>query len=123
MTTFAYKPCTKESQTKNNRQKKTAKQRGDIPDKARSKAAERSNGRCEWCGWVNGSYDATGRKWGLQCSHLVRRWKVEETTDNEIAFLCGPSVNTGTCHNKVDYTTEGRKWALQYHMKLLQVSE
>lgn len=105
------------------RSKPTAKQRGHIPDKVRREVAERSQGRCEWCGWVNGSYDATGRKWGLQCSHLVRRWKLDETTVNDVAFLCGPSVNSGTCHNKVDYTKAGRIWALEFQNKLSQVSE
>jgi hypothetical protein len=99
------------------RVKPTAKQRGNIKPSVRSKAKERANGHCEMCG-VHES-----QIWGLQCAHLVRRWKLAETTENDVAMLCGPSVNTGTCHNKVDYTTEGRKWALQYHMKLLQVSE
>lgn len=120
MTTFTLKSCPKPDFK---RSKKTAKQRGDIPDKVRQKAAERAQGRCEWCGWANGSYDATGRKWGLQCSHLVRRWKLSETTVNDVAFLCGPSVNTGTCHNKVDYTEAGKNWALEFQNKLLEESE
>lgn len=101
------------------RMKKTAKQRGYIPLKASEKAKERAKGRCEWCGWSPGNYDPTERKMGLQRAHLVRRWKCESVTENDIAILCGPSVNSDTCHWKVDYTESGRKWAEQYREKLL----
>jgi hypothetical protein len=112
---------TKESQTNHKRGKRTARQRGDIPAKARAEAHKRSAGRCEWCGWVNGSYDPTGRKWGLQAAHLVRRWNIDErTTETDIAMFCGPSVNTDTCHNKVDYTKAGKEWATGYRNQLIQ---
>src|SRR5690606_24280732 len=102
------------------RTKKTAKQRGYISSKVRQAVDTRSQGRCEWCGWYEGQYDPTGRKWGLQKAHLRRRWKLEETTEHDIANLCGPSVNTNTCHWKVDYTEEGRRWAEQFRERLMQ---
>ncbi|GGJ11189.1 hypothetical protein GCM10008022_20430 [Paenibacillus hunanensis] len=83
------------------RVKKTAKQRGQIMAEVYADALDRSQGYCERCG---------SPQW-LECAHLVRRWKLDETTVNDVAMLCGPSVNTGTCHNWVDYTAEGRKWA------------
>lgn len=60
----------KTDQLNSKRQKKTAKQRGDIPDKVRWKAAARAAGACEWCGWVNGNHDPTGRKWGFNAPIL-----------------------------------------------------
>lgn len=102
------------------RSKPTAKQRGQISKEVYDEAVERSGGRCEACGWYEGSYNVGNRKWGLECAHLIRRRNVEmETTVTEVAMLCGPSVNTGTCHNKVDYTRAGKNWAIQYREYLL----
>lgn len=100
------------------RRKKTAKQRGAISVQADREAKERAQGRCERCGWVEGSYDPSGRRWGLERAHLERRWKLEETTGKDIAMLCGPSVNSGTCHHWVDYTSDGKAWAREYRKKL-----
>lgn len=102
------------------RTKKTAAQRGHISAKVRQRVHIRSGGRCEWCGWAPGEYDATGRRMGLQDAHLVRRWKLPETTENDVARLCGPSTNAGTCHWKVDYTAAGREWAEAFRKKLYQ---
>lgn len=112
-------PCPKPS---HKRSKKTAKQRGVISPSVAAKVDARANGRCEWCGWQRGNYDPTDRKMGLQRAHLVRRWNVDvETTEMELAKLCGPSVNSGTCHWKVDFTTQGRAWAEEFRGKLIQV--
>lgn len=100
------------------RHKRTAKQRGYITSQASERAKNRAQGACECCGWMPGNYDPSGRKWGLQRAHLVRRWKLDETTENDIAILCGPSVNSGTCHNWIDYTAEGREWAEKYRERL-----
>ncbi len=86
------------------RAKKTAKERGRIKPEVYAKAAARAAGRCERCG--RGDLI-------LQCAHLVRRWKLDETTERDVMMLCGPSVNSGTCHWWVDYTREGREWAEQ----------
>ncbi|WP_025850923.1 hypothetical protein [Paenibacillus ehimensis] len=104
------------------RSKKTAKERGRITKVVYDEAAARSQGRCEWCGWAAGSFDPTGRRWGLEAAHLIRRRNCIETTAQDIAMLCGPSVNSGTCHNKVDYTKSGREWAASYR-KQLKVGE
>ena len=100
------------------RSKKTAKERGFITKAVYDEAAHRAQGRCEWCGWAAGSFDPTGRRWGLEAAHLIRRRNCDETTAQDIAMLCGPSVNSGTCHNKVDYTREGRQWAANYRKQL-----
>lgn len=118
----------KEDQIKHNRTKKkakyqrhkpTARQRGDISTKTRKAVRERSGGRCERCGWMPGQQDPRGRKWGLQAAHLLQRRNCNETTETEVADLCGPSVNSGTCHHWVDSTKAGRKWALKYREELL----
>ncbi|MCG7385063.1 HNH endonuclease [Paenibacillus sp. ACRRY] len=94
---------------KHKRFKRTAKERGRITSEVYEAALERSGGRCERCGKCD----------YLQCAHLIRRWKVEvETTVNDVAMLCGPSVNTGTCHNIIDYTQAGKEWAEEYRDRL-----
>lgn len=96
--TFEFRPCPKPDFK---REKPTAKQRGATSKAVYAAALARSGGRCERCGCVG----------ELQCAHLIRRRLIKDkTTVNDVAMLCGPSVNTGTCHNWVDYTEEGREW-------------
>lgn len=97
---------------KRRRHKPTAKQRGRISPEVYRAAYERAGGCCERCKKPGSPEYGT-----LQCAHLVRRWKLSETTVNDVAMLCGPSVNSGTCHNWVDYTREGRQWAAQLRQK------
>lgn len=98
---FKHNPVPKPS---HKRTKKTAKQRGAISSAVYQAAMERSGGVCERCG--RGGY--------LECAHLIRRWKIEtETTVNDVAMVCAPAVNSGTCHNWIDYTADGREWALE----------
>lgn len=93
------------------RRKPTTKMRGRITKQVYDAALSRSQGRCERC----------GKDGYLEAAHLIRRWKIEEaTTVNDIAMLCGPSVNTGTCHNWIDYTAEGRNWAIEFRKKLYE---
>lgn len=103
---------------KTRRLKPTTKQRGRISPEAYQVAYDRAGGRCERCG-KPGSQEYGS----LQCAHLVRRWKLDKTTANDVAMLCGPSVNTGTCHNWIDYTREGRKWAERYRERLYGVND
>ena len=108
MMDFGFNPVSKPSYR---RRKPTSKMRGRITTDVYNAAYERSGGRCERCGKTE----------GLQAAHLIRRWKIEsQTTANDIAILCGPSVNTGTCHNWVDYTREGRDWAAEYRSQLYE---
>lgn len=96
---FTFNPAPK---PKHKRNSPTAKQRGAISKDVYNAAMERSGGRCERCGSTE----------GLQCAHLIRRWQVEGgTTVDDVAMLCGPSVNSGTCHHWIDYTQEGKQWA------------
>lgn len=106
-------PCRAVPKPKHSRNKPTAKMRGRITPAVYYAAYERSGGCCERCGkYGNPDYGT------LQCAHLVRRWKLDQTTVNDVAMLCGPSVNTGTCHNWVDCTREGRVWAEDFRQRL-----
>lgn len=108
MSAFGFHPYPK---PKHKRGKRTAKERGAISSEVYDKALERSGGCCERCG--RGGY--------LQCAHLLRRWKIEEeTTVNDVAMLCGPSTNTGTCHNWIDYTRAGKEWAEEFREQLYE---
>lgn len=103
---FEFRPAPK---PKSRRLKPTTKQRGRITPDVYQGAMERSGGRCERCGIAG----------YLEAAHLIRRWKIENgTTVNDIAMLCGPAVNTGTCHNFIDYTAAGREWAEQFRQQL-----
>lgn len=113
---FGYNPAPKPT---SRRRKPTTKMRGRIKPEVYQGAMERSGGHCERCGkYGNPEYQT------LQCAHLVRRWRIEvETTVNDVAMLCGPSVNTGTCHNWIDYTAEGKAWAEEYRHELYERSK
>lgn len=107
---FEYNPVPK---PKSRRNKPTSKMRGRISPEVYAGAMERSGGRCERCDKPGSQEYGT-----LQCAHLIRRWKLPETTVNDVAMLCGPSVNTGTCHNWIDYTAVGKEWAVNYREQL-----
>lgn len=98
------------------RSKPTAKERGAISPEVYDKAMSRADQQCERCGWPRMARE--DRKWRLEAAHLIRRHKLDKTTEDDIAMLCGPSVNSGTCHHWVDYTEEGRQWAEEYRRRL-----
>lgn len=112
--TYTYNPVPKPT---HNRKSPRLRDRGRIHPHVYSTAYDNANGRCEWCGYRDGSIDPSGQKWGLEAAHGVRRRHLNETTADDLIMLCGPSVNTGTCHNIADYTRAGRERMIE-HMKL-----
>lgn len=98
------------------RNKPRLRDRGRVRPEVYREAYEAAGGRCEWCGWVEGTFDPSGQKWRLEAAHGVRRRHLEETTADDLIMLCGPSVNSGTCHHEADYTRAGRKRMIE-HMK------
>lgn len=82
-----------------------------ITQAVRKEVWERSEGRCERCG--------RSRAYAFEFAHLVNASQGGRGDDpTNIVLLCGPSVNTGTCHNYADYTAEGRAWKLGKRQEL-----
>ena len=82
-----------------------------ITKEVREEVLERSEGKCERCG--------RSRAYAFEMAHLVNASQGGRGDDPaNVVLLCGPSVNTGTCHNFADYTVEGRKWKLNKRKEL-----
>lgn len=116
----AHNRSDKTKKVTHNRKSPRLRDRGLVKPEVYKKAYERSGGRCERCGWKDGSIDPTGARWKLEAAHAIRRRHLDETTPEDIIMLCGLQVNTGTCHNWVDMTRDGRKWAEQFRNNLIR---
>lgn len=82
-----------------------------ITNKVRQEVLNRSEGKCERCG--------KSRAYAFEMSHLVQASQGGRGDDPaNIVLLCGPSVNTGTCHNFADYTKEGKEWRMKKREEL-----
>jgi hypothetical protein len=82
-----------------------------ISTKARKEVIRRSEGRCERCG--------RSQAYAFEVSHLVNASQLGSGSDPaNLALLCGPKVNKGTCHNFADETAKGREWKQQFRKKL-----
>ena len=82
-----------------------------ITKEVREEVLERSEGKCERCG--------RSRAYAFEMAHLVNASQGGRGDDPaNVVLLCGPSVNTGTCHNFADYTAEGREWKLNKRKEL-----
>jgi 5-methylcytosine-specific restriction endonuclease McrA len=87
-----------------------------ITNKARQEVLRRSEGKCERCG--------RSRSYAFEVSHLRQASKIGSGSDPaNLVLLCGPSVNTGTCHWFADSTAEGREWRMQKHEELKRYYE
>lgn len=88
------------------RHKRLKPKRGNltkITPKVRKEVLRRSEGRCERCG--------VATAYAFEMAHLINASQLGRGDEPwNIVLLCGPSVNTGTCHNWADYTAEGREW-------------
>ncbi len=115
MTTFAYRPVTKESQLHRTRIKPTQKQMGDISTKVRKRVNERSNNCCERC------MKHKSAVWTLEQAHITSRVRIShKTTEYDLVRLCGPSTQSGTCHHWVESTRIGKDWLEAFRLKLLE---
>ena len=93
----------KEMQLKSNRIKPKRGNRTRITQKVRIEVLRRSEGLCERCGKHS--------SWGMEMAHLEQASSGGSGSDeSNVVLLCGPSVQTGTCHNFADYTSAGREW-------------
>lgn len=82
------------------RRTKTRKERGKITPRVAEEVLERAGGVCERCGLppVYGSYRDR-----LELAHLEQKSQGGRgDIPWNVAALCGPSVNSGTCHWLID---------------------
>lgn len=87
-----------------------------ITNKVRKEVLNRSEHKCERCGRTSA--------YAFEMSHLIQAslgGRGDEPWN--IVLLCGPSVNTGTCHNFADYTAEGGEWRMQKRKELIDYYE
>ena len=91
-------------------------QQSKITTAVRREVLNRSEGKCERCG-VSTAY-------AFEMAHLQQASQGGRGDDpTNVTLLCGPSVNSGTCHNFADYTAAGRAWRMQKRKELLSYYE
>lgn len=85
-----------------------------ITTVVRQEVIRRSKGQCERCGRTTA--------YSFEMAHLVQASQGGRGNDPaNIVLLCGPSVNTGTCHNFADYTSAGREWRMRKREELQEL--
>lgn len=98
------------------RKKPKRGQASRITKAVRDEVLKRSEGKCERCGRT--------RAYAFEMAHLVQASQLGRGDEPwNIVLLCGPSVNTGTCHNFADYTAEGREWRMAKRKELIDYYE
>jgi|SRR5690625_68317 len=97
--------------------KKTRAQKTRVTTKARQEVYRRAGGRiCERCGRT--------QAYSFEVAHLIQASSGGSGDDPaNLVLLCGPSVNTGTCHNFADYTADGREWRMNKRKELIKYYE
>lgn len=83
-----------------------------ITKKARNDVYERVGYRhCERC--------KVSQAYAFEVAHLEQASQGGSGDDPaNLALLCGPSVNSGTCHWWADSTKEGREWRMEKRKEL-----
>lgn len=90
---------------KNPNHKRRVKNRTKITKEVREEVLKRSEGKCERCG--------RSKAYAFEFAHLKQASQLGRGDQPwNISLLCGPSTNSGTCHNYADYTADGRAWRL-----------
>ncbi len=101
---------------KHKRRKPKRGQVSRITANVREEVKQRSGGRCERCG--------ASQSYAFELAHLQQASQGGRGDEPwNIALLCGPSVNSGTCHNFADYTSEGREWRMKKREELIRYYE
>lgn len=96
--------------------RRVPKNQSRITKEVRDEVLKRSEGKCERCG--------RSRSYAFEMAHLKQASQGGKGNEPwNIALLCGPSVNTGTCHNFADYTAKGREWRLAKRKELIEYYE
>lgn len=85
-----------------------------ITKQVREEVLKRSEGKCERCGRT--------QAYAFEMAHLINASQGGRGDDvTNVVLLCGPSVNTGTCHNFADYTAKGREWRINKRKELKEL--
>ena len=103
----------KSDQLKSNRIKPKRRNLTRITQKVRKEVERRSEGKCERCGRTSA--------YCFEMSHLSNASQGGRGDDvTNIVLLCGPKVNSNTCHNFADETSAGRHWKMKKKAELEQ---
>lgn len=87
-----------------------------ITNKVRNEVLRRSEGKCERC--------SRTVAYSFEMAHLEQASQLGRGDDPaNVVLLCGPSVNSKTCHNFADYTAKGREWRKQKRKELVSYYE
>lgn len=87
-----------------------------ITKKVSDEVIRRSGGKCERCG--------KSQAYAFERAHLVNASQLGSGKEPwNIALLCGPKVNSGTCHHWADSTSEGREWKMEFRESLRKLYE
>lgn len=101
----------KEQQLYHKRRKPKRGNQSRITQKVRQEVQNRSQGQCERCGRTSA--------YSFEMAHLINASQGGVGNNpNNIVLLCGPKVNTNTCHQWADETREGREWKQAKHKEL-----
>lgn len=88
------------------------KERGRIKPTVYKRVYERDNGQCVLCGTTR----------GLETHHVKFRSALGTGEEHNLALLCGPATQSGTCHYKAHSSKEVRQ-QLEDYMRALYPSE
>lgn len=100
----AYKPTHKRNKPK--RRNVTR-----ITKKVSDEVIKRSGGVCERCG--------KSQAYAFERAHLLNASAMGSGKEPwNIALLCGPKVNSGTCHHFADSSKAGREWKMEFREHL-----
>ncbi|GGJ86194.1 hypothetical protein GCM10007063_05880 [Lentibacillus kapialis] len=85
-----------------------------ITQKARKEVLYRSEGKCECCGRMSA--------YAFEVAHLKGAGQYGPGYDpSNLVLVCGPSVNSNTCHHWLDSTAEGRNWRMKKRKELMEL--
>lgn len=97
--------------------KPTQRQLGEISARVRKIVNDRTSfapiGCCECCLKNRNGFMR------LEQAHITSRVRIgHKTTEYDLARLCGPSTQSGTCHHWVESTRQGKEWMMEFESKL-----
>jgi 5-methylcytosine-specific restriction endonuclease McrA len=105
---FGFNPVEKPKHKRNNPKRGNLTR---ITKKVNDEVLRRADGACEICGRTT--------SYCFERAHLINASQGGSGKEPwNIALLCGPKVNTGTCHHWADSTAEGKQWKEEYRRKL-----